>query len=126
MTRWMPFPLASAALLTLWLLLNQTLSAGHILLGILTTIVGTWALTLLDLPNARLRRPAALIRLSALVLADVIRSNIAVARIVLGGAGRERKSGFVDIPLELRNPYGLATLACIITSTPGTLWVNHD
>jgi multicomponent K+:H+ antiporter subunit E len=32
----------------------------------------------------------------------------------------------VNIPLELRDPYGLAALACIVTSTPGTLWVNFD
>jgi multicomponent K+:H+ antiporter subunit E len=32
----------------------------------------------------------------------------------------------VEIPLELRNPYGLAALACIITSTPGTIWVDFD
>ncbi|MGP1664783.1 MAG: Na+/H+ antiporter subunit E, partial [Rhodanobacter sp.] len=23
-------------------------------------------------------------------------------------------------------PYGLAVLACIITSTPGTIWVSYD
>ena len=32
----------------------------------------------------------------------------------------------MNIPLDMRNPYGLAALACIITSTPGTLWVNFD
>ena len=32
----------------------------------------------------------------------------------------------MNIPLDLRDPYGLAALACIITSTPGTLWVNFD
>ena len=32
----------------------------------------------------------------------------------------------MDIPLDLRDPYGLAVLACIITSTPGTLWVSFD
>ena len=32
----------------------------------------------------------------------------------------------MKIPLELRNPYGLATLACIITSTPGTVWVDFN
>jgi multicomponent K+:H+ antiporter subunit E len=32
----------------------------------------------------------------------------------------------VDIPLDLRDPYGLAALACIITSTPGTVWVSFD
>ena len=32
----------------------------------------------------------------------------------------------MNIPLDLRDPYGLAVLACIITSTPGTLWVSFD
>ena len=49
-----------------------------------------------------------------------------MARIVLGLAGRGRRPGFVHIPLELRDPYGLAALACIITSTPGTLWVKFE
>ena len=61
-----------------------------------------------------------------MVLADIVRSNIAVARIILGRAGRKRSSGFVNIPLELRDPYGLTVLACIVTSTPGTLWVDFD
>ena len=30
----------------------------------------------------------------------------------------------MSIPLEMRDPYGLAALACIITATPGTLWVE--
>src|SRR5215203_6021343 len=126
MMRWLPFPLMSAALLILWLLLNQTLSLGHTLLGSLVALIGCWVLTLLGSPNFRVRRPAVLIGLSAAVLADIIRSNIAVARIILGFGRRERTSGFVDIPLDLRNPYALAALACIITSTPGTLWVGFD
>ena len=124
--RWLPFPLMSAALLILWLLLNQTLSLGHTLLGSLVALIGCWVLTLLGSPNFRVRRPAVLIGLSAAVLADIIRSNIAVARIILGFGRRERRSGFVDIPLDLRNQYALAALACIITSTPGTLWVGFD
>ena len=126
MMRWLPFPLMSAALLILWLLLNQTLSLGHTLLGSLVALIGGWVLTLLGSPNFRVRRPAVLIGLSAAVLADIIRSNIAVARIILGFGRRERRSGFVDIPLDLRNQYALAALACIITSTPGTLWVGFD
>ena len=126
MARWLPFPLMSAGLLVLWLLLNQTLSVGHVLLGSIAAIGGGWSLTLLKLPKARMRRPSAMFRLSALVLADIVRSNIAVARIVLGFGVRERKSGFVDIQLDLRDAYGLVALACIITSTPGTLWVNFN
>jgi multicomponent K+:H+ antiporter subunit E len=67
-----------------------------------------------------------IIGLVARVLWDIILSNAAVARIVLGAGRREWSSGFVEIPLELRDQYGLAALACIITSTPGTLWVDLD
>jgi multicomponent K+:H+ antiporter subunit E len=116
----------SAGLLAFWLLLNQALSLGHILLGGAVALVGGWALAVLRPPKARLRRPIAVVRLLFLVLADIIRSNIAVGRIVLSLAQQERTSGFVNIPLQLRDPYGLAVLACIITSTPGTLWVNFD
>jgi multicomponent K+:H+ antiporter subunit E len=48
-----------------------------------------------------------------------------VAVIVLGLV-RDRRicSGFVDIPLELRDPHGLAVLAMIVTATPGTVWAG--
>ena len=31
----------------------------------------------------------------------------------------------VTIPLQLKDPYGLAILACIITATPGTIWMSY-
>ena len=126
MRRLLPFPIVSASLLVLWLLLNQTLSPGHTLLGGVVALVGGWALAALEPPKARPRRLASAFRLAALVLIDIIRSNIAVARIILGLERRRRNSGFVEIPIELRDPYALATLACIITSTPGTLWVDFN
>ena len=124
MTRLFPFPLASAGLLILWLMLSQTLAPGQIILGILASLIGGLTLAALHTPKMRIQQLGALLRLSALVIADIVRSNIAVARIVLGFGRRPRTPGFVDIPLDLRNPYELATLACIITSTPGTLWVH--
>lgn len=126
MTRLLPFPFTSASLLILWLLLNQSISPGHILLGAIVAIAGGWVLAALESPDARPKKLVAALRLSGLVIADVIRSNIAVARLIVAGGGRNRTSGFVDIPLELRNSYGLAILACIITATPGTLWVDFD
>ena len=126
MKRLLPFPLVSASLLVLWLLLNQTLSFGQFLIGCVAALAGGWILTSLQLRKARIRRPGALLRLLGLVLVDVVRSNIAVGRIILGLGGQRQTSGFVNIPLDLRDPYGLAVLACIITATPGTLWVNFD
>jgi multicomponent K+:H+ antiporter subunit E len=125
--RWLlPYPLATAGLFVLWLLLSQSLAPGQILIGAAAALAGGLALTALELPKVRARRLGTMIRLVALVLADIIRSNIAVARLILGRTNPNRRPGFVHIPLELRDPYGLAALACIITSTPGTLWVSHD
>lgn len=60
------------------------------------------------------------------MLVDIVRSNIAVGRIILGPRRREEISGFLVVPLDMRAPYGLATLATILTATPGTLWVRFD
>jgi multicomponent K+:H+ antiporter subunit E len=126
MTRLLPFPLVTGSLFVLWLLLNQTLSPGHLILGAIAALAGGWALRALQPPKARVRRVAAIFQLPALVLTDIALSNLAVARIILGLVGREWRSGFVNIPLDLRDQYGLAALALIITSTPGTLWVDFD
>lgn len=126
MRRWLPFPLLSACLLAMWLLLNQTVAVGHILLGAVIALCGPWVMLALQPSRARLRRPGMIARLAFVVLGDIIRSNVAVAGIILGLGRRRRTSGFLDIPLDLRDPYGLAALACIITSTPGTLWVGFD
>jgi multicomponent K+:H+ antiporter subunit E len=126
MSRLIPFPVASGGLFALWLLLNQTFSIGHILLGGVIAVVGGWTLAALELPKTRLQRIGVMARLAAVVLIDIVRSNIAVAGLILDLKRSRRTAGFVEIPLELRNPYGLAALACIITSTPGTIWVDFD
>lgn len=126
MNGWLPFPLLSAGLFGMWLLLNQTLSAGHILLGSLLALLGGWLMTALQPAIGRVRNPRAIVTLAFRVLADIVRSNIAVAGVILGPRHRSVTSGFLNIPIDLRNRYGLATLACIITATPGTLWVHYN
>lgn len=113
-------------LLALWLLLNESAAPGDVLLGAVAALLGTAAFRRLE-PGARgVRRPWAMARLFMIFVADMARSTFAVARIVLGLAGRERTTGFITLPLELRHPGGLAVMACIITSTPGTVWVRYE
>jgi multicomponent K+:H+ antiporter subunit E len=126
MRRWLPFPLLTAALLALWLLLTGSVAPGAIVLGGVLAFGAGRALTALDPPKSKFRRPRAALRLALVVLAEIVRSNNAVARIILRPVARHRRSGFVRIPLDMRAPYGLAALACIITATPGTLWVEYD
>jgi multicomponent K+:H+ antiporter subunit E len=126
MSRLLPFPLLSAALLAMWLLLQQSLAPAHRPAGPMLALLGPLALRLLSLPPARVRRPLAIVRLLGLGLDDVIRSNNAVAPIILQPGHPRQVSGFVDIPLTLRDRYGITVLAMIITATPGTLWAGYD
>ncbi len=120
-------PVLVGALLALWLLLNASVSLGHIVLGTVLAIGVAWASFVLRPLQPKLRRGYLAGALLFVVLRDIVRSNFNVARIVLGlASGREVHAGFVKIPLALKDPHGLAVLACIVTSTPGTVWVDLD
>src|SRR5690606_34322227 len=60
------------------------------------------------------------------VAVDITRSNIAVSRIIWLGGHAQATSGFIKIPLRIRDPHGLAALACIVTYTPGTVWSDYS
>ncbi|GAA5234175.1 Na+/H+ antiporter subunit E [Verticiella sediminum] len=122
--RWFPSPLLSLFLLALWLLLNQSLSLGHILLGALLAWYGPYATRKLRPTPVRVRAPLALVRLVGRVAVDIVTSNIAVAGVVLGKPERRQRSGFMKIPLDMHDSHGLAALASILTACPGTVWAG--
>jgi len=125
MSRLVPYPVVSTLLLVMWLLLNDAWSPGTLLGGAIVAIGATLPLKLLDAEPIRIGRPATVLRLVGTVVYDIVRSNIAVATIILGRR-KQRTAGFLWIPLKLQHPYGLGVLAIIVTSTPGTLWVQYD
>jgi multicomponent K+:H+ antiporter subunit E len=120
------FALLWLALVAMWLVLNGTLAAAQLIVGALVALVAVLGLKALQPGSTRLRRPWAAASLAGLVLVDIVRSNAAVAAIVLGRGAEGRRAGFVQIPLAVRHPAALATLACIVTSTPGTTWADYD
>jgi len=127
MKRWLPFPLFSVSLLGMWLVLNGTVAAAHVLLGAALGVAGGWVLARLQAPLGRVRRRLWTgCALLWLVFVDIVRSNIAVGRIVLRPSAGGRTAGFLELPLGMRNPGGLAVLACIVTATPGTSWARYD
>jgi len=125
MSRLLPYPLLTAALLAMWLLLNG-LSVGHLVLGAAIAIAAANVTAALQPSKPRLKRWYLLPSLTMIVLIDIWRSNVAVALAILRPDQRRRVSGFIVVPLELRDPTALAILACIVTSTPGTAWVEYD
>ena len=118
-------PVLTLMLVALWLLLNNTLAPGHILFAVVLAVALMAAAAQFRPVQPRLRRLHLVPRFVVTVLGDIVRSNFAVARIVLGLVrDRQVRSGFLDIPLELRDPHALAILAAIVTSTPGTAWAG--
>ena len=124
MKRWPSLTLFTVMLLALWLLLNDTLAPGHLALGLILTVAITLGTAAMRPLRARPHHLLAAVRLIFVVLFDIARSNIAVAGVILGPLKRRSNSGFMKIPIDLRDPYGLAALACIITASPGTVWAG--
>jgi multicomponent K+:H+ antiporter subunit E len=122
----LPFPVLWLLLAAMWLALYGTLAPAHIILAAIVALGAIGLYRALQAPQVSLRRPGTALALIGLVLIDIVRSNISVARIVLDPKTRGRTAGFVEIPLDLSNPVGLAALACIITATPGTAWSGYN
>ncbi|NLG07816.1 MAG: Na+/H+ antiporter subunit E [Deinococcales bacterium] len=126
MTRLVPHPWLSVALLATWLLMWQSVAPTDVLTGLLLALLLPRVLGRLDEPPATVKRPLVALRLFFTVLYDIAVSNVEVARLIVTGRQLQTVSGFVNIPLELRDRFGLAVLATIITSTPGTFWAAYN
>lgn len=125
MTRFLPYPILTACLAVMWLLLAG-FTSGQLVLAVLVAMGSAQALKALGEASPPVKRWILVAKFTGVVLYDIIRSNVAVASIVLSGARRPPKSGFITMPLKLRNPTGLATLAVVLTSTPGTAWLDYN
>lgn len=113
-------------LLALWLLLNDTVSPAQVALGSVLALFLGWAAMALRPLQAYPKKPLVAISLMWHVAVDIFHSNIAVARIIWLGRKANATPGFVKIPLRIRDPHGLAALACIVTYTPGTVWSDYS
>jgi multicomponent K+:H+ antiporter subunit E len=117
-----PAPLTSCALLALWLLLARSASVGQVLVGLVLALAVPVLTSNLRPTRVRVRRPLVVVRFVLRVARDVLVSNFEVARGVLAWRRRRPQSKFVIVPLELRDPLGLAALAMVTTIVPGTVW----
>ncbi|WP_431275666.1 Na+/H+ antiporter subunit E [Variovorax ureilyticus] len=121
--RWLPFPPLSLGLFVVWLLLNQSLDVGTLLLAaILAIAVPLLTQSLRPRETVRVRRPGTALKLAFVVMHDMARSALTVARLLLTRHNDEMHPCFVRVPLELRDPNALAVLAMIVCLTPGTAW----
>lgn len=124
---WWPHPLLSALLAVVWLLLQQSLALPQ-LIAAAAFAFAVPRLVRGFLKPAHARRPwraapratAVALRLGAVVLWDIVASNLTVARIVLWPLSRPQPA-WVRVPLEIDDEVAITLLATIITTTPGTV-----
>lgn len=123
-SRLVPHPLLSLLLLLMWLVLTG-FSLGHVVLGGGIALLAGWAMAALQPERPRLRNWRLIPRLFWTLFVDIIRSNIAVTRLILSEGRNNRQSAFLEIQLALTGQPALAILAIILTATPGTAWVEY-
>lgn len=120
MNRLLPHPILTPMLAMAWLLLNNSLAPGQVLLGLLLG----WAIPLFSLPfwpeQVRIHHWHALLRFAGVVLLDILLANLKVAWLILGRP-RNLRPAFVVVPLDVRNDLAISVLANTICLTPGTV-----
>lgn len=119
---WLLLP---AVLLIIWLLLNNSVSPGHLITGSILALLLAWAAMALRPVRSRPKHPLLVLKLIWRVACDITVSNFVVARLIILGAD-SHTPGFMKIPLSMRDPHARAALACIITYTPGTVWAGFS
>ncbi|WP_371195258.1 Na+/H+ antiporter subunit E [Glaciecola sp. SC05] len=119
-SRLFPMPLHSLLLLVVWLMLNTTVSLGHILLGSVLAIVIPLLCAPLRVPQPTIKKPLKAVSYVLIVLKDIVVANVEVALLVVGPM-RRIKPGFVAVPLDLTESLPITVLASTVTMTPGTV-----
>lgn len=122
---WLPFPWLSLVLALTWLALSHSIAVFHLLAAALIAIVIPLLIRPLLPEVANRIRPLLAFKLILIVIYDIIMSNIAVAKIVLGPMDRPQPM-WLDIPLACRDETVNSLFAMIITMTPGTVSSTID
>lgn len=120
MKRLLPSIPQSITVFLFWLLLVDRIDLGNILMALLLALTMPLVGARLEREFARLGKLRHLPRVILMVLGDIVKANITVARQVLGPNDRLHPQ-FIWVPLDLTNIHGISALASIITLTPGTV-----
>ncbi len=122
---WLPRPLFSLFLALLWLLMVNSFSVAHILLGLALGVFIPFITRAFWPEQARVHYLLPLLRYFLILLIDIVRSNLIVAKRILWYPN-QLTPGFVTYPLELEDDFAITILASTISLTPGTVTAHYD
>lgn len=118
--RFLPMPTHSLLLLAVWLLLNNSVAPGHLVLGSFLAFTIPLLVARLQLPQPATKKPLLAIKYFLKVLYDIITANMEVAVLVIGPLKR-MKPGFIAVPLDITRELPITLLASTVSLTPGTV-----
>ncbi len=117
----LPHPFLTLLLAVVWTLLQNEVSAGMVVFGIILGILIPWGTSIWWPDTPKGFRLGKMIAYSIMVMWDILVANVQVAWIVLTVPNSKLKPAWIVVPLELRQPEAITVLAGTITLTPGTV-----
>ena len=118
--KWLPAPILSLLLFLVWLLLNNSISIGHLVLAAILAIVIPLVTSPFRTKQPLMIKPGLALRHLMLVLYDIVTANVQVAILILGPT-KKLTPGFVKVPLNLTHSMPITILASTVSLTPGTV-----
>lgn len=115
-----PMPFHSLLLFVVWLLLNNSVSAGHIVLATFFAITIPWLVDGMRDKHPKIRKPWLAVRYVLMVMKDILTANVEVALLIIGPI-KKLEPGFVAIPININSDLGITILASTVSLTPGTV-----
>lgn len=122
---WLPRPLFSLFLAVLWLLMVNSFSVAHILLGLALGLFIPFITRAFWPEQAKVHHLLPLLRYFTLLMVDIVLSNLVVARRIVWYPN-QLTPGFITYPLELDDDFAITILASTISLTPGTVSAHYD
>lgn len=118
--KYIPHPMLTIALWIIWLLLNNSLSAGQMILGAVLAVFIPWFTSGFWEEKITVYRPWSFVKFLLTVLYQIVVANIHVAKLILSSSDK-LQPGFIEVPIELTSPLAVSILANTISLTPGTV-----
>tara|TARA_B110000003_G_C16295518_1_gene396672 strand:- start:95 stop:565 length:471 start_codon:yes stop_codon:yes gene_type:complete len=113
-------PIHSLLLFAVWLLLNNTVAPGHIVLATFLAIVIPLITSGMQDSQPSFHKPLVTLRYVIMVIGDIIVANFEVAALVIG-PNKKLNPAFIAVPIEIEHELPITILASTVSLTPGTV-----
>lgn len=120
MKKILPHPILTLVLWLVWLLLNNTVAPGHMVLGAILAIIIPLLTSSFWPEKVCIKHPITLFKFVLVVIWDIMVANVIVAKLILGNRDNLQPK-FLHIPLDIEHPLAIGLLANTISLTPGTV-----